>query len=164
MSKLNVAVKLPPVFTSEGAPAARIGPEQELRRTVAACMLWEDGFYESGQSVADRIKSLVPLCRPDFVAACAYEARTRMKLRHVPLLLVAVMAGTVPHAGLVAKLLPDVIQRADELAEFVAIYANVNGVSPGAVKKKLSAQVKRGLAAAFVKFDEYALAKWGGNK
>lgn len=160
MSKLNVAVKLPPVFTSEGAPAARIGPEQELRRTVAACMLWEDGFYESGQSVADRIKSLVPLCRPDFVAACAYEARTRMKLRHVPLLLVAVMAGTVPHAGLVAKLLPDVIQRADELAEFVAVYAHVNGVSPGAVKKKLSAQVKRGLASAFQKFDEYALAKY----
>lgn len=160
MSKLNVAVKLPPVFTSEGAPASRIGPEQELRRTVAACMLWEDGFYESGQSIADRIKSLVPKCRPDFVAAVAFEARTKMKLRHAPLLLVAVMAGTVPHAGLVAKLLPDVIQRADELAEFVAIYANVNGVSPGAVKKKLSAQVKRGLAAAFQKFNEYALAKY----
>lgn len=160
MSKLNVAVKLPPVFTAQGAPAARIGPEQELRRTVAACMLWEDGVYESGQSVADRIKALVPKCRPEFVAACAFEARTKMKLRHVPLLLVAIMAGTVPHSGLVAKLLPDVIQRADELAEFVAIYANVNGVSPGAVKKKLSAQVKRGLATTFQKFDEYALAKY----
>lgn len=160
MSKLNVAVKLPPVFTANGAPAARIGPEQELRRTVAACLLWEDGFYESGTSIADRITALVPLCRPDFVAAVAFEARTKMKLRHVPLLLVARMAGIVPHAGLVAKLLPDVIQRADELAEFVAVYAKVNEVSPGAVKKKLSAQVKRGLAAAFQKFDEYALAKY----
>jgi 60 kDa SS-A/Ro ribonucleoprotein len=160
MSKLNVAVKADPVFTSEGAPAARIGPEQELRRTVAACLLWESGFYESGASIADRIKALVPKCRPEFVAACAFEARTKMKLRHVPLLIVAVMAGTVPHAGLVAKLLPDVIQRADELAEFVAIYANVNGVAPGAVKKKLSAQVKAGLAKAFQRFDEYALAKY----
>ncbi len=160
MSKLNVAIKADPVFTSEGAPAACIGPEQELRRTVAACLLWESGFYESGQSIADRIKALVPKCRPEFVAACAFEARTKMKLRHVPMLLVAMMAGTVTHAGLVAKLLPDVIQRADELAEFVAIYANVNGVTPGAVKKKLSAQVKAGLAKAFQKFDEYAIAKY----
>lgn len=160
MSKLNVAVKAVPVYTSEGAPAARIGPEQELRRTVAACLLWESGFYESGQSIADRIKALVPLCRPEFVAAVAFEARGKMKLRHAPLLLVATMAGCVPHARLVGKLLPDVIQRADELAEFVAIYANVNGVSPAAVKKKLSAQVKLGLAAAFGKFNEYQLAKY----
>lgn len=160
MSKLNVAVKAAPVYTAEGAPAARIGPEQELRRTVAACMLWEDGFYESGASVADRIKALVPKCRPEFVAACAFEARTKMKLRHAPLLLVAMMAGCVPHTGLVGKLLPDVIQRADELAEFVAIYAKVNGVTPDKVKAKLSKQVKLGLAAAFQKFDEYALAKY----
>lgn len=160
MSKLNVAVKAAPVFTSEGAPAARIGPEQELRRTVAACLLWESGFYESGVSIADRIKSLVPLCRPEFVAAVAFEARTKMKLRHVPLLIVACMAGIVPHAKMVDRLLPDVIQRADELAEFLAIYANVNGVTPDKVKPKLSHAVRRGLAAAFCKFDEYALAKY----
>lgn len=156
----NLAIKYPAQVTAEGALAARITPEQELRRSVAACMLFEDGFYESGASIADRIKSLVPKCRPEFVAACAFEARTKMKLRHVPLLLVAVMAGTVPHARLVSTLLPDIIQRADELAEFVAIYANVNGVGPDAVKKKLSAQVKTGLAKAFQKFNEYNLAKY----
>jgi hypothetical protein len=46
-----------------------------------------------------------------------------------------------------------VIQRADELAEFVAIYWK-DGRAP------LSGQVKKGLAAAFPKFDEYALAKY----
>ncbi len=45
------------------------------------------------------------------------------------------------------------IQRADELSEFVAIYW-AGGRQP------LSAQVKKGLAAAFGKFDEYALAKY----
>lgn len=162
--RTNLAMKQPIQHTAEGAVAARIGPEQELRRTVAACLLWESEFYECGESVADRIKTLVPKCRPEFAAACAFEARTKMKLRHVPLMIVAVMAGTVPHARLVGKLLADVIQRADELAEFVAIYAKVNGVGPDAVKKKLSKQVKIGLAAAFQKFDEYQLAKWGGNK
>jgi hypothetical protein len=46
-----------------------------------------------------------------------------------------------------------VIQRADELAEFVAIYWK-DGRVP------LSGQAKKGLAAAFPKFDEYALAKY----
>jgi hypothetical protein len=117
-------------------------------------MLWEDGFYESGESVADRIKALVPKCRPEFVAACAFEARTKMKLRHAPLLLVREMARCVPHAGLVGKLLPDVIQRADELAEFLAIYWKDGQQQP------LSKQVKVGLAAAFGKFNEYQLAKY----
>jgi hypothetical protein len=53
----------------------------------------------------------------------------------------------------VAETLASVIQRADELAEFVAIYWK-DGRVP------LSAQVKKGLAAAFPKFDEYALAKY----
>lgn len=151
--KTNLAIKYPVPVTAQGAPAARITPEQELRRTIAACMLWEDGFYESGESVADRIKGLVPKCRPEFVAACAYEARTKMKLRHAPLLLVREMARVPSHRMLVAKLLPDVIQRADELAEFVSIYWKDG-------KQPLSKQVKTGLAAAFGKFDEYALAKY----
>lgn len=151
--RTNLAVKHPAPVTAEGATAARITPEQELRRLVAACMLWEDGFYESGVSVADRVKQLVPLCRPEFVAACAFEARTKMKLRHTPLLLVREMARHPEHRMLVAKLLPDVIQRADELAEFVSIYW-LDGRQP------LSKQVKTGLAAAFGKFNEYALAKY----
>ena len=48
----------------------------------------------------------------------------------------------------------------DELAEFVAVYAKVNKVTPKNVKKKLSAQVKKGLAQAFAKFDEYQFAKY----
>lgn len=151
--KTNFAIKYPAPRTAEGAIATRITPEQELRRTVAACLLWEDGFYESGASVADRVKQLVSKCRPDFVAACAYEARTKMKLRHAPLLLVREMARHPAHRLLVAKLLPDVIQRADELAEFVSIYWKEG-------KQPLSKQVKTGLAKAFQKFDEYALSKY----
>jgi hypothetical protein len=52
------------------------------------------------------------------------------------------------------------IQRADELSEFLAIYAKVNGVGPDKLKGKLSAQAKKGLAKAFTKFDEYQLAKY----
>jgi hypothetical protein len=87
------------------------------------------------------------------VAALAVEAREQMKLRHAPLLLVREMARHKTHRGLVAETLERVVQRADELCEFVAIYWK-DGRVP------LSGQVKKGLAAAFPKFDEYQLAKY----
>lgn len=139
--------------THEGAPAKNISAEQELRRSVLACMLWEDQFYEDGVAIAGRIRELVPKVAAEKVAALAVEAREKMKLRHAPLLLVREMARLATHRQLVAETLLRVIQRADELSEFVALYWSEG-------KQPLSAQVKKGLAAAFTKFDEYALAKY----
>src|SRR5207302_4151851 len=139
--------------THEGAPAKHISAEQELRRSVLACMLWEDQFYEDGVAIAGRIRELVSKTPAGKVASLAVEAREKMKLRHAPLLLVREMARVATHRHLVAETLTQVIQRADELAEFVALYWSEG-------KQPLSAQVKKGLAAAFTKFDEYALAKY----
>ncbi len=91
--------------THEGAPAAAISAEQALRRSVLACMLWEDEFYEDGVTIAGRIRALVPQVEAAKVAALAVEARTAMKLRHVPLLLVREMARYATHRGLVAETL-----------------------------------------------------------
>jgi 60 kDa SS-A/Ro ribonucleoprotein len=155
MAKLNILKlsHLVPVRTHEGGPAKAIAPEQALRRSVLACMLWEDEFYEEGVQIAGRIRELVPKVDAAKVAALAVEAREAMKLRHVPLLLVREMARHASHRSLVAQTLARVIQRADELSEFMAIYW-ADGRAP------LSGQVKKGLAAAFTKFDEYALAKY----
>lgn len=181
MSSINKKVTAPPARTHEGAVASKITPEQTLRRLTATSMLWEDNFYVDGKTVASQISELIPKCSPEFVAACAFEARTKMKLRHMPLLLAREMArGPVAHRRLVGKLLPDIIQRADELTEFMAIYWSEEKVTPGytpkpgehrmlgysaktetvAKKQPISAQVKKGLAAAFNKFDEYNLAKY----
>jgi hypothetical protein len=139
--------------THEGAPARNISTELQLRRSVLACLLWESQFYEDGVDISGRIAQLVPKVEAEKVAALAVEAREKMKLRHAPLLLAREMARHATHRGFVADTLAQVIQRADELAEFVAIYWK-DGRVP------LSAQVKKGLAAAFPKFDEYALAKY----
>src|SRR5690349_24268035 len=139
--------------THEGAPARHISTELQLRRSVMACLLWESQFYEDGVEIAGRIAELVPKVAAEKVAALAIEAREQMKLRHVPLLLVREMARHKTHRHLVGDTLARVIQRADELSEFVAIYWK-DGRVP------LSGQVKKGLAAAFPKFDEYQLAKY----
>jgi 60 kDa SS-A/Ro ribonucleoprotein len=139
--------------THEGAPARPISPELQLRRAALACLLWERQFYEDGVEIAGRISGLVPKVSAEKVAQLAIEGREQMKLRHAPLLLVREMARHRTHRALVAETLSRIIQRADELAEFVAIYWK-DGRVP------LSGQVKKGLAAAFPKFDEYQLAKY----
>ena len=142
--------------THEGAAARHISSELQLRRSVLACLLWESQFYEDGVEIAGRIAELVPKVAVEKVAALAVEAREQMKLRHASLLLVREMARQKTHRAPVSETLARVIQRADELAEFVAIYWK-DGRVP------LSGQVKKGLAAAFPKFDEYQLAKYDGG-
>lgn len=153
LNRKSSMVVSPAVFTHEGAPAKKITPLLELRRSVLATMLWEDGFYESGEEIANRIQSLVSKVTPHKVAELALEARTKGKLRHIPLFIARAMAPLPTHRERVADLLANVIQRPDELTEFLSIYWKEK-------KQPLSAQVKKGLARAFTKFDEYQLAKY----
>lgn len=149
-----------PIYTHAGATAARITPIQQLRRSVLSCLLWEREFYEGGQMIADRIRDLVYQIAqkglgPVAVAQLAIEAREQQHLRHVPLLLVREMAR---HGGpLVGSTLERVIQRADELSEFLSLYW-ADGRTP------IAKQVRKGLANAFRKFDAYQLAKYNRDK
>lgn len=142
------------VHTAEGAPAKRIGAVDQLRRSVMSHLLWEKEFYEDGQTIADRIASLVPQVPAAAARDIAIEARIEMNLRHVPLLIAREMArGPVDHRLLTGATLENIIQRPDELCEFLAIYWSTG-------RQPLSAQVKKGLAAAFTKFNAYSLAKY----
>jgi 60 kDa SS-A/Ro ribonucleoprotein len=138
--------------THGGALAFQLTPFEELRRTVLSCMLWEKEHYESGSSIAARIKILVPTCNINAVADLAREARNAQHLRHVPLLLVREMVRS-GHGRIIGDTLADVIQRPDEITEFLAIYWK-DGKCP------IAKQVKLGLARAFRKFDEYQFAKY----
>jgi len=131
--------------------------ELQLRRAVLSCLLWEDLFYESGESVANNIANLIRSVAPSVCASIAIEAREVQKLRHVPLYILAVMAGLPLHKAFVSGTLKRVVSRADEMAEYVAIYWKVNGK-----KVPLSKQSKIGLADAFGKFNEYQFAKYRG--
>ena len=86
------------VKTHEGAPAvANLTPEQILRRSVMACLLWESSFYEDGQSIADRIVENARKVDPHYLAELAKEVRHRANLRHAPLLLLDVLSEPKKH-------------------------------------------------------------------
>jgi len=136
-----------------GMKAARQDAEALLRRATLVCLLWEDLAYQDGVSVADNIASLVPQVEARKVADLAIECRLDQKLRHVPLYLVKEMCKHDSHRALVAETLAKIIRRPDEMCEFLSLYWE-KGKSP------LASQVKKGLAIAFSRFDEYQLAKW----
>lgn len=158
MARLNLAVRHD-LQTHEGAPAhiASESPVNQLRRSVLSCLLWEDGFYESGQEIAKRIADTARLVPPETVAALAREARGRYNLRHVPLQLLAVLADTGRGSSIVADAITDVVQRADELGELIAVRSKLTGKAP---KDALTHAMRKGLARAFRRFDAYQLGKY----
>ena len=144
------------LITHEGARAAHIGVLAQLRRSVLSCLLWESEFYEDGAEIAKRIADLTAQCVPEDVAALAIEAREQMHLRHVPLLLLRELARhplMKDRPQILSKTMARVLQRADEPAEFLALYWKDG-------KQPLSKQVKRGLAWSIRRFSEYDLAKY----
>lgn len=141
-----------------GARAAIIGHEAQLRRLVLANLMWEDIAYASGTEVAKDIITAVDKCDPRVVAQVAIDARNKMYLRHVPLFLVRCLAAKKGNGTIVEETLAEIIQRPDELTEYVALY--FEGGDRKAAKQKLSAGSKRGLARAFRKFKRETLAKY----
>jgi len=150
--RLNQAVSHA-VRTHEGGPAVpHLSPIQQLRRSVLSTLLWERQFYEDGQEIGERIESLAQQVDRQVLADLAVQARSEYHLRHVPLLLLAALAKR-GGSRIVSQTIEKVIQRPDELAEFLAIYWRKG-------KVPLAKQVKIGLANAFGKFDEYRLSKY----
>lgn len=153
MSSINRKISQFTSVNSVGTAVPAVSPEQQLKRLTLASMLWEDQFYLDGVSHSELLKDLVKRVSPEKVANLAKVARSHFKLRHIPLFLLRELARS---SKLSSSVLTEVIQRPDEMAEFVSIYWK-DGKIP------LSNQVKKGLAACFNKFSEYQLAKWDKN-
>ncbi len=149
MSSLNKKVAQPTVKNEAGLAVKKISPENTLMRMALANMLFEGQFYVDGQTSADVMAEAVRKSDPVFAMSLAKTARKQFKLRHVPLLIVRelIRTGTAK-----AEDIAEVIQRPDEMGELLALY-NKDGKQP------LTHQLKKGLGKAFVKFNEYSLAK-----
>ena len=149
--RTNKTIARPKVYTHEGGRATKGTPEKELARTVATCLLWENTFYEGGDSIAARIAALCKQARPEFIHDLAVSARGDLHLRHVPLFLALQLVERRDPAA--SKTIQAVVQRPDEMSELLSLYWKDG-------KRPLAAQLKKGLAAAFKKFSPYQLSKW----
>ena len=152
MASTNRRVRASYTTNDAGTIVPTIAVDKQLRRLVLAAMLFEDSAYIDGVSHAEAVKRAVAKADPKAVATLAYEARTKYMLRHIPLFLMRELARI---GKLKAVDLFQVIQRPDEIGEFISLYWKDK-------KQPLSNQVKKGIAMVFTqgRFNEYSFAKW----
>ena len=162
MSKINPLIKNSSKVDTEnrlaggaGAFAAKQTNTDLLRRVVLANLLWEDNAYVDGMETSKYIEELIPKCPAEDVYTIALEARIVQKLRHTPLFMAVIMCKHNATKPYVAKLLPQIITRADMLTDFLAIYWKINGSNA-----PIANCAKNGLAEAFHNFNEYKFAKY----
>ena len=152
--KINKSANKVQIKTYEGGKAAKINALEELRRSTMSCLLWENEFYEDGESIATRITKLIDKCvkqgLTNEVINVMLDAKAA-KLRHCPLWMIVGIfkAGAKVDKETIAKILT----RPDDMGELIALYMQDG-------KKPLPNAMKKGIAIAFAKFDEYQLAKY----
>lgn len=168
MSKLNKPGQSPLVaqktaVSFNGNPQYHKDAEMQLYEVVTMTLYGKDEFYESSNERLKRLKELVAGAvagdRLDFVGNLIVHARTAMNIRSMPLILTVEFAKALrdqnkAYANL-RQVTCDVIQRADQITDMYAYALSVFGC-----KKAVPMAIKRGVADAFEKFDEYSLAKY----
>lgn len=171
MSKLNkpnqAPAKLNKVAVSyNGNPQYLKDTEMQLYEVVTMTLYGKDEYYESSDKRLERLQSLVGAVvhtnKMDFVANLIVHARSVMNIRSMPVILAVEFAKALrdqnkQYANM-RTVVRDVIQRADQITDLYA-YALATFGS----KKAIPMAIKRGVADAFDKFDEYQFAKYNRN-
>lgn len=158
--------------SKDGIVATKHTAMQELCDRVLTSYFGEDRFYESGTTSNSRISQLikeVAATNPEFVAKLTILAREKFNLRSTPQALAVELSRQHRGDSLVSTVVERICQRADDMSNILACaiessddLEKVRDVKSGMLrnsKKKIPNQIKKGLAKAFVKFDEYQLQK-----
>lgn len=170
MSKVNAkrrtsAPAASAVFSMNGNRQTKFPAEMELYDLVCGTMYGKDTFYETTDDRVTRMQGvlakLVSANKFDFIANMAVYARTEMKMRTMPLVMVvhfleALRQQNKTYANS-RNVVRDVIRRADQLGDMLSYAITVFGS-----KNKMPLALKRGVADAFNKFDEYSFGKYKG--
>ena len=162
MSKTNVKKTSSNAY---GKQNRELTAYEKLQRSVMGCLLWEDTFYEDGESIADRVKGYMTQVTPEQARSVLKDAKEVNKLRHMPLFLLINMAK----AGyLTAEDVANTITRVDDMSELLSLYwstcwKDANG-RPVPNKHTVPKSIVKGIQTALPKFDEYQLAKYRGDR
>lgn len=157
-----------------GGTGFKMTPEMELYACTCASILTPQYYTPNTNDQINKIKTLIRKCDPVFVAQLAVYARTQMNLRTIPMVLTVELAKCHKGDNLLRRLAGKVISRADEITELLSYYVKANSLVPKFVEAKgghnvekkvykLSNQLRKGVADAFFKFDEYQFAKYNRN-
>lgn len=152
--------KKPTVTTNfAGGKAYAQSTRMELL-SVIVTSLGNDNTYEKFSDRYRRLSDLVKKCDPEFVAKLAVYARTKFNVRTTPIVLLVEMAKHFSGSPYIRLATRNTITRADELSEVLSAYADLNGHIGLKKLFKLNNGLRRGIADAFHKFNEYQFSKY----
>lgn len=149
----------------EGAVAYKLPAKARLVSRVAGAFWSEDTFYVSGKALAEDIRAdiqKVAKVDPKFVLQLAAYARNVLNLRTTPQVLLVEAANIVACKPFVREYTPKIVKRADEVTDVLAYHINQYG-GPNKNHNKIPNSLKKGLAEACTKFDEYQLNKYASS-
>lgn len=151
----------------EGGLAFAMDPRSRLFTRVLSSFCGEPKYYESG---ADDLAGLradvraVAEVAPEFVLRLAAFARQECFMRSTSVAVLAEAAAIPACKPFVRRWTPQIVRRADELAEVVAAWIAVHGQigTRGATggEHAFPNSLSQGLADAMRNFDEYQLSKY----
>lgn len=160
--KTNVKKTSPNAY---GNQTRELTAYEKLQRSAINCLLWEDTFYEDGESIADRIKKYMKQVTPEQARSVLKEAKVDNKLRHMPLFLLVNMAK---NGYLTAEDVANTITRVDDMSELLSLYWSTDwkDSTGNTVKNKhtVPKSIVKGIQKVLPKFDEYQLAKYRGDR
>lgn len=165
MAKFNASVKGPKtkIKNHEGGEAFRPSDEMSLYMQVCASLMSGNSLYKTENQTITDLRNSIHKCSRRFVLQLANYARNEMKLRTIPIILLA--EASIMHNSLsvsesksdVREYCPKIIKRADEPGELISYWSKFIG---NGTIKRLPNALKKGIADSLRNFNEYQLAKY----
>lgn len=138
-----------------GHAAYAMPPEERLVTQVLTSFFNEEKYY--GDNSEEIIATAKEVIEKDaaFASRLAVFARNEFNMRSISHVLTALLANSNAGKPYVAQTITHIVQRGDDITEILSCYLSMFGKPiPNALRKAIAKAIKR--------FDEYALAKYKG--
>ena len=152
LSALSRKTGTPNTTNFEGGRAFTQSAKLELASILITTFL-EDEFYRKEKATVARIRELMGKVEPEFSAKAALYARNTHGMRSVSHLVAGEIAKGVKGRTWTKTFFDRVVRRPDDALEILGYYLAVHG-------RPVPNSLKKGLGAAFARFDEHQLAKY----
>lgn len=153
MSRFNIAAPSPKlVVNNAGGQAYQQSPQLQLVSLLLTSFV-KDSFYQKETDQMDRLKALISQCDPLFVAKAIIYARKEFGMRTISHIGAVELGKYISGKPWAKSFYNKVIHRVDDMTEILAYYIATQG-------RKLPNSLKKGIASAFDRFDNYQLAKY----
>jgi hypothetical protein len=155
MSKFNAAKCK--TLNKAGHVAFKMELKEKLITEVLTSFFNEGKFY--GDNSLEIVKDLRQIIKidPKFIANLAIYARKEIHLRSISHVIAGELAHDVQGKKYVRRVLNQIVERVDDMAEILSYYLNVYG-------KPIPNSLKKGLSDCFLRFDEFSFAKYNREK